>query len=265
MSIHVGLKVSEIMTKKVRSIDSNMTGYDALGLMVKHKIDSVVVTSNGTPVGVVTETDFIREFAKERENNVVLGREDPLPTQITVHRLISGPLVRIQSDASIEHAQSLMRKHNVTRLPVFAGDRLVGMVTNRELANLCSRLLTERETSDNGAKKDSKFLRPRRETYPIVAALSMMGLLATLWTSFPVSPIALWAPVSSILLPPVFSVFIAGLPQASGGPLMFILVGIYYYFLASIISFSYVKFFKNGSLHRSVTLRLKWAYQTTTS
>jgi acetoin utilization protein AcuB len=59
------LKVSDIMTHNVLTINQNMPVEDAASLMVNHKIGGLpVVDDAGVIVGVITETDIFRAFVE---------------------------------------------------------------------------------------------------------------------------------------------------------------------------------------------------------
>ena len=55
------VEISEVMSDTVITIEPTCTVGDAAGLMIRHKIGCLpVVDSLGSPVGLITETDFLR-------------------------------------------------------------------------------------------------------------------------------------------------------------------------------------------------------------
>jgi CBS domain-containing protein len=52
--------VKDLMTKDVLTIDANKTVIEAATLMSQNDIGDLVVMENNTPVGIVTERDFVR-------------------------------------------------------------------------------------------------------------------------------------------------------------------------------------------------------------
>ena len=59
------LKISDIMTHNVLTINQDTPIEDAANLMVTHKIGGVpVVDDSGKVVGVITETDIFRAFVE---------------------------------------------------------------------------------------------------------------------------------------------------------------------------------------------------------
>jgi len=61
---------------------------------------------------------------------------------ILVGAIMSSPVVAVASDHSIHFAVSLMRSERIRHLPVVDGQRLVGLVTQRDLMSAESSLLS---------------------------------------------------------------------------------------------------------------------------
>ncbi len=59
------LKISDIMTEDVITIDSNNGIEDAANLMVRADVSGLLVLENNKPVGVITKTDICRMVAAE--------------------------------------------------------------------------------------------------------------------------------------------------------------------------------------------------------
>lgn len=75
-------------------------------------------------VGMVTDRDIVVK--------VVAAGQDP--QQVTVASLAEGEVVTIGADDPLEEARRTMEDHQVRRLPVIDGHRLVGMVSQGDLA-----------------------------------------------------------------------------------------------------------------------------------
>lgn len=59
------LKISDIMTDDVMTIDSDSGIEDAANLMVRADVSGLLVLENNKPVGVITRTDICRMVAAE--------------------------------------------------------------------------------------------------------------------------------------------------------------------------------------------------------
>jgi CBS domain-containing protein len=74
--------------------------------------------------GMITDRDIAIQAVAEGK--------DPRNTKVS--ELADGTTVTIGADDSVEEALSTMRKHGVRRLPVIDGQRLVGMVSQADVA-----------------------------------------------------------------------------------------------------------------------------------
>jgi CBS domain-containing membrane protein len=58
--IMAGLKVKEIMTTRVHTATKDLTIRKAAALMLEHKIGCLVVVEDERPIGILTESDFVK-------------------------------------------------------------------------------------------------------------------------------------------------------------------------------------------------------------
>ena len=114
--------VSTIMSTKVVTVKTTDKVAKALGLMVRHKIGSVIVLDKAKPVGILTERDISTRVAKGQNLKTM-----PLKNAM------SKPLVTALPSMEIEDAVAEMVRKDIRRLPIVEGDKLVGMVTERDI------------------------------------------------------------------------------------------------------------------------------------
>jgi CBS domain-containing protein len=110
------------MSTKVVTVKSTEKASKALQMMVRHKIGSIVVVDKGKPVGILTERDVTTRMAKGQN---VRG--------MIVRNIMSKPLVTIGPSAQIWQAVEQMVRKDIRRLPVMEGDKLVGIITERDI------------------------------------------------------------------------------------------------------------------------------------
>lgn len=96
--------VKDLMTKNVISIDLRKSVSDAAVLMREKKIGSLVVTDGETPIGIVTERDFVRRAMANK-----------LSSDKAISKIMSKPLVTIDPDSSLEEAARLMLEKKIRR------------------------------------------------------------------------------------------------------------------------------------------------------
>jgi len=124
--------LSEIMTTKVVTVDISERVEEALRLMVKFDIGSVLIVDKQKPVGIITERDVTRAAL----------RGDSL-LRLPVRSLMSRPLQTTTPNMEIWRTFELMLKLGVRRLAVVENDRLVGVVTEKDLTRWVLRIFYE--------------------------------------------------------------------------------------------------------------------------
>jgi len=115
--------VSELMTRDLVSVDREATLGAAAEAMVAASVGSAIVTSDGTPAGIVTETDALAAGATA---------EVPFD-EISVADAASAPLVTIQPDATVRTAVQRMTDEGIKKLPVLEGMELLGILTRSDV------------------------------------------------------------------------------------------------------------------------------------
>ena len=121
----IKVKVKDIMSSPVYSVDKEATVMDAVKVMVDHKIGSILIRDGDEYVGIMTERDILeRVVAKQLD-----------PKDVKVKEVMSSPLVSVESNASLGQATDVMTINNVRRLLVKEGDKVVGVITQRDLLN----------------------------------------------------------------------------------------------------------------------------------
>lgn len=126
--------VRDIMTKEIVTIDENKTALDAARIMSDRAISSVFVTKDDTPIGIVTERDFVKKIcALERTIS-----------SVKITEIMSGVLTTAGPETPIEVAVQRMINHKIRRLPIMDNGRIVGIITVTDLAkHLRTTLLLE--------------------------------------------------------------------------------------------------------------------------
>lgn len=120
----ITIRVKDAMDTKLVSVDKATPVKQALQKMVDTQVGSILVTDGGRIVGVMTERDFIRRCALK-------GLD---PDKTPVEKLMTTPLVTIGGDKPIGEALQLMLAKNIRRLYITEDGKIIGRVTQTELA-----------------------------------------------------------------------------------------------------------------------------------
>ena len=116
----------DIMTPTAEWVDAQATVLEAARRMRDENVGAMpVCNGQGRLQGMVTDRDLVVKVLAE-------GRD---PGSVKVVDLADQPeVVTIGADDSAEEAISTMKRSGVRRLPVIDGDRLVGMVSQADIA-----------------------------------------------------------------------------------------------------------------------------------
>lgn len=115
--------VREAMTKTVKTVSGDIPVSEAAKTMEKNNIGSVVIVKGKSPVGIVTERDITYRV-------VALDKK---PSTVKVSKIMSKSVRTIGPNTTITEASKIMAKHNIRRLPVTEGKKLVGIITNKDI------------------------------------------------------------------------------------------------------------------------------------
>ena len=115
------LHISSVMVKDVFTVPQSMQLEEVAKLMLDNGIGSVPVMDDDKMVGIVSKADFVT-----LATGIAFDK-------ITVKEIMSKDLVSASPTDRLIHARRLMLESNVGRLPVLDDDKLVGMITSKDL------------------------------------------------------------------------------------------------------------------------------------
>ncbi len=129
-------KVKDFMTKNIITVNPTETVQEVASLMRQHEISSIIVMSEGKPIGIITLGDIMRK--------VVLPARDPRKT--TAEEIMSFPLIAINENKSIIDAAEEMKKRGIKRLVVVnKNNDVVGIITQTDIVNFLYKISENKE------------------------------------------------------------------------------------------------------------------------
>jgi len=91
-----------------------------------HRIGAIVIVDhNHYPVGIVSERDIIRSLGVYKEHALNKQAQD----------IMSSPVLTLEPDQDIETAATLMSLNMIRRIPVTQDDKLIGIISYRDITN----------------------------------------------------------------------------------------------------------------------------------
>ncbi len=116
--------IRDLMTSNPESCPPSATVLDAAKVMATQDVGPVPIVDGDRLVGIVTDRDLVVRVLAE-------GRD---PSATALGDIASSDLVTVQPDSDVSEALNLMSQHQVRRLLVTDGDRLVGIVAQADVA-----------------------------------------------------------------------------------------------------------------------------------
>jgi citrate synthase len=118
----VDLRLGEIMTPDPLTAPPGTPLSKAASIMREREVGSVIVTDSKEVLGILTERDLVKAAA-----------DGAHPTDATVDQWMTPSPVTMPSDGDITHALDQMMERHFRHIPIVDGDKLVGVVSFRQL------------------------------------------------------------------------------------------------------------------------------------
>jgi len=118
--------VRDVMRKDIEVLRTTESAADAACFLAGRSDDSVpLCLSDGSLAGTVSNRDIVAKV-------IAKGRD---PRQVQLSELAEpGDVLGLDVDVPVDEAVSVMCRHHRARLPVLEENRVVGLVTQRDIA-----------------------------------------------------------------------------------------------------------------------------------
>lgn len=133
--------VREVMSTPAVTVSDTATVKAAIALLEQHDISAMpVIDSGGHLTGMVTEADVIREMVvpDQRVHEIPI-RLTAAPIHAVVADIMGRDPVTVSGDTDLAVATELMARAAIKSLPVIDGDRIVGVVSRRDVIRVLAR------------------------------------------------------------------------------------------------------------------------------
>jgi len=115
----------DVMTEGAECVSENDTVATAAQQMASLDVGALPICGEDDRLkGMITDRDIVIKVVAQGQD----------PQEVTVGTVAGGEVVTIGADDSLDEARRTMEQHQVRRLPVIDGHRLVGMVSQGDLA-----------------------------------------------------------------------------------------------------------------------------------
>jgi CBS domain-containing protein len=133
--------VKQLMSTKTDGtnyiVDSNDNVFKALEIMAEANISAVMVSEDDKIVGIFTERDYSRKCELKGFS----------AKNTSVRDLMTEKMFTVAPETSMDQCMGLMKQHHIRHLPVIENEKMVGMVSMRDVVDV---LISERESTIKG-------------------------------------------------------------------------------------------------------------------
>ena len=127
-------QIRDIMRKNVITIEYDKNALEAACLISEKDISFLVIMENDSPIGVLSESDFVRRLAAD----------DKKSSEVMISEIMSRKFRWVEPETKIEDAIQNMLNNNIRRLIILENGKLVGVITQTDLTEfLRNKLLVE--------------------------------------------------------------------------------------------------------------------------
>jgi CBS domain-containing protein len=126
-------KIRDIMTDDVECCSLLDNVYEVAVKMKELNVGAIPIVDQGKLIGMITDRDIVLRCIAEKH-----------PASSKVEDIMSSDLITISADATSKEAVRLMARHQIRRLPVVEGGKLIGIISLGDFA--------VRELTDDQAK-----------------------------------------------------------------------------------------------------------------
>jgi CBS domain-containing protein len=124
----IGVKVGDIMTRNFVSSSPDISLLNAIKLMVKKRVGSLVLIEKEILRGILTEKDIMWALSKKNSKQDL--------SKIKAEDICTRKITTIRPSADIYDAMILMRKAKFRRLPVTIEKKIIGLLTLKDILRI---------------------------------------------------------------------------------------------------------------------------------
>ena len=142
--------VADVMTRDPVTISPNANLFDCAKMMVKKRVGSLLIVEEKKLLGFISQGDILWALTKKSSSNLKNVRAIEIsPKKIAV----------IKPDSKLTDAIEKMKKLKFERLPVVQDNKLIGIITAKDILNFNPELYPEIEEFSKIKQESEKLKR----------------------------------------------------------------------------------------------------------
>jgi acetoin utilization protein AcuB len=140
----MAMRIRDIMTKNVITVDPNSLVLDAQKIMKENNIRRLPVVDKGKVVGIVTKHDLL-EASPSPATSLSVHELNYLLSKMKVKEIMKKNPITLGPDTPFEEALKIGQEKKVGSFPVVDNGKLVGITTESDIVRFMTRALGIRE------------------------------------------------------------------------------------------------------------------------
>jgi CBS domain-containing protein len=135
------MRASDLMTSPPITVRPDVSIKIAASMLLEHAISAMpVVDENGEMVGIVSEGDMVPlETRTDPRRHLLPTPQRPTHVPVRVDEVMTRDVVALPEDADVAEVARLMLHKYVKRIPIVRGNRVVGIISRRDLLRALAR------------------------------------------------------------------------------------------------------------------------------
>ena len=122
--------ISQLLKRKIVSINENKPIFKAINILAKHNIGALpVLNSKRELCGIISERDILRQLSKDIRINLKIS---------LINSIMTSQVITINRNINSEVIMDIMTKHKVRHIPIVDKKVLIGIVS---IGDVVKRLL----------------------------------------------------------------------------------------------------------------------------
>jgi CBS domain-containing protein len=157
------MKVKDIMIRDVITVAPEDSFADVIETFSRKKISGAPVVEGRKPVGMVSESDIMKQVSKKDIMSLIDGDNKDVKEKMSmkVKDLMTKNIISVKPDDEVREVIRMMNEKDVNRLPVIEKGELRGIVTRADVVSVVCEYLCEHPMLK---KKEHESENPALET-----------------------------------------------------------------------------------------------------
>ena len=135
----INAKAGDIMSEHLVKTKEDQSVGTVAHLLYRHRINGIFIVDKNDEnklVGIFTTTDLLRILGSCCNKGSEMKDELKKVSDLPVGNLSSKEIVSLQKDTPITELIKLMHSKNVHTIPIYQGEKLVGVVGRHDILNI---------------------------------------------------------------------------------------------------------------------------------